>query len=116
MQLALPRLRVAVGHALTSGILLLVLVVHLPVMALLTRPLYGDAPRNLHWGILTAEAPQFLWDQPDPYERIKGFAPSPENLAPRGLYARVVGPLHPWWGPVAPVLLAIVWSITHSYT
>jgi hypothetical protein len=83
---------------------------------LLTSPLYGDAPRNLHWGLLTAEQPRFLLGAVDPYERVKGFAPDPASLAPRGLYRNPPSTLHPWWGPVAPLLFALVWISTHSYT
>lgn len=86
------------------------------VVQLLTGPLYGDAPRNLHWGILTAEQPRFLFDMSDPYERIKGFPPDPTSLAPLGLYRNPPSVLHPWWGPVVPLLFAVVWLATHSYT
>src|SRR5918912_1123298 len=86
------------------------------VVQLLTSPLYGDAPRNLHWGVLTAEQPRFLLDAVDPYERVKGFAPDPPSLAPRGLYRNPPAALHPWWGPVAPVVFALVWTATRSYT
>jgi hypothetical protein len=83
---------------------------------LITGPQYGDAPRNLHWGVLTAENPAFLLGEPDTYERIKGFPPEPESLAPRGLYRSEPGDLHPWWGPVAPLLFALVWRLSGSYT
>lgn len=85
------------------------------LVQLLTAPIYGDAPRNLHWGLLTAEQPRFLLDAVDPYERIKGFPPDPQSLAPLGLYRNQPSALHPWWGPVAPLLFALVWSLTHSY-
>src|SRR5690242_17398212 len=77
------------------------------IVQLATGPLYGDAPRNLHWGLLTAEQPGFLLGAPDPYERIKGFQPTPESLAPLGLYRNPPSGLHPWWGPVVPLLFAL---------
>jgi hypothetical protein len=84
--------------------------------SLLTVPLYGDSPRNLHWGLLTAENPGFLTGDVDPYERIKGFAPDPPELAPRGLYRNEYSSLHRWWGPVMPLAIAGLWRVTGSYT
>jgi hypothetical protein len=86
------------------------------LVQLVSGPQYGDAPRNLHWGLLTAENPAFLFGTPDLNERIKGFAPEPETLAPRGLFRGAPGGLHRWWGPVAPALFALVWRLTGSYT
>jgi hypothetical protein len=86
------------------------------LVQLLSGPQYGDAPRNLHWGVLTAENPAFLFGAPDLHERIKGFPPEPETLAPRRLFRFEPGGLHRWWGPVAPALFALVWSATGSYT
>ncbi|MCS6938814.1 MAG: glycosyl transferase [Roseiflexus sp.] len=83
---------------------------------LLTGPQYGDAPRNMHWGILVVENPAFLLGAPDTYERIKGFPPDPPSLAPLALYRFPQGGLHPWWGPVPPIIFALVWLATHSYT
>lgn len=83
---------------------------------LLSGAQYGDSPRNLHWGVLTAEQPGFLLGEPDTYERIKGFPPDPETLAPRRLYLGGQSGLHTWWGPLAPALFALVWLLTHSYT
>ncbi len=86
------------------------------LVQLLTGPQYGDAPRNMHWGILTVENPAFLLGAPDTYERIKGFPPDPPSLAPLALYRFPQGGLHRWWGPVPPLVFALIWAITHSYT
>lgn len=96
--------------------LLVVLASQFVLVQLATGPLFGDAPRNLHWGILTAEQPAFLIGAPDTNERIKGFPPDPPSLSQYGLYEAPQGSLHPWWGPVAPGLFALVWWLTHSYT
>jgi hypothetical protein len=85
------------------------------LVQIITGPLYGDAPRNLHWGILTSDMPSFLLGSADYLAFNKGFEPDPPSLAPRGLYVEVAGGLHPWWGPVIPVLLALIWKLTHSY-
>jgi len=100
----------------SHGVLLALLAGQYVIVQLLTGTLYGDAPRNLHWGLLTAEQPRFLLGAPDLYERIKGFRPDPEALAPLGLYRGPPGGLHPWWGPVVPLLFALIWVLTHSYT
>ena len=86
------------------------------IVQLLTAPLFGDAPRNLHWGILTAENPAFLAGAPDMYERIKGFPPASPGLAERDLWKNPPGSLHRWWGPLLPLLTGAVWLATHSYT
>jgi hypothetical protein len=98
---------------------------HIIVLALLacqfvlaqvvTQPLFGDAPRNLHWGLLTAENPAFLLGAPDAYERNKGFAPDPPTLAARDLWRSPPSSLHRWWGPLAPLLFGMVWALTRSY-
>ncbi|HWQ14675.1 MAG TPA: glycosyltransferase family 39 protein [Roseiflexaceae bacterium] len=109
------RLRAA-GLLRSHLFLLTLLAGQFALAQLLTGVQYGDAPRNLHWGLLTAERPGFLLGEPDTYERIKGFPPEPESLAPRGLYRGGQGGLHPWWGPVAPLLFALVWRLSGSYT
>ncbi len=75
---------------------------------------YDDAPRNLHWGLLTAEQPTFLIRSPDWYARGKGFVPDPPTLAPRGAQTIIQG-FHPWWGPAFPIIVAAVWRGTGSY-
>ncbi len=100
----------------SHAFLLLLLAGQYVLIQVLTGPLYGDAPRNLHWGLLAVEQPGFLLNEPDLYPQIKGFAPERPDLAPMGLYNAGTGPLHPWWGPVAPMLFGIVWALTHSYT
>lgn len=85
------------------------------IWSVLTLPLVGDSPRNLHWGVLITEQPGFLLDTPDPYPFIKGFPPDPPELSARQLYTGVTGALHSWWGPLAPLTLAAVWRLTHSY-
>ncbi len=85
------------------------------IVQLLTAPLFGDAPRNLHWGILATENPAFLAGAPDMYERIKGFAPDPASLAQRDLWKYPPGSMHRWWGPFVPLLIGAVWMATHSY-
>ncbi len=95
--------------------MLWILAAQYALVQLATGAMYGDAPRNLHWGLLTAEQPRFLIGQPDPYQRVLGFAPPAPEFAPRGLYNTPAGALHPWWGPVAPLLFAAVWISTHSY-
>jgi hypothetical protein len=77
---------------------------------------YGDAPRNLHWALLTVENPKFLLDAPDPYSRIDGFVPDPPELAPRGEVFEQQSTFHPWWGPVPVLLMAGVWWLTGSQT
>ena len=85
------------------------------VFQALTMNLPGDSPRNLHWGIFVSEQPGFLINTVDPYERIKGFPPDPPTLASRQLYNNPPSSLHRWWGPVVPLMLAGVWSLTESY-
>jgi hypothetical protein len=77
---------------------------------------YGDAPRNLHWAMLTAENPAFLIGAPDPYDRIDGFVPDSPELAPRGVVSDHQSRFHPWWGPVPVLLMAGVWWLTGSQT
>lgn len=98
-----------------APLLLALLAGHFTLVQLLTGVQYGDATRNLHWGLLTIERPGFLLGEPDTYERIKGFPPSPPELAPQGLTTRPPSGLHPWWGPVTPLLFAAVWWLTRSY-
>lgn len=101
---------------LIVAILLALLAGHFALVQLATGLQYGDAPRNLHWGLLTWERAAFLRGAPDTYERIKGFPPHPPELGPRELWRGGYGGLHPWWGPVAPMLLAGIWGLTRSYT
>lgn len=97
-------------------LLLVLLAGQFVLWSLLTLPLYGDSPRNLHWGLLTAERPDFLTGAVDPYERIKGFQPDPPELSTRQLYRNDFAPLHRWWGPVMPLAIAALWTLTGSYT
>lgn len=98
----------------SSWFWLAVLAGQFALVQLLTGVQYGDAPRNLHWGILTAENPRFLIGDPDLYGRTKGFVPDPPELAPLGRAEARAGSFHPWWGPVPMGLLAVVWALTHS--
>lgn len=105
------------AHRLTMpAVLLALLMLQFALVQLLTGVQFGDAPRNLHWGLLTAENPRFLIDGLDQYERIKGFPPDPTTLGSRGLWANPYSGLHPWWGPLPPLLFAAVWFVTRSYT
>ncbi|MCX7792552.1 MAG: glycosyl transferase, partial [Chloroflexaceae bacterium] len=83
-------------------VLLALLAGHFVVVQLLTGAQFLDAPRNMHWGLLTWEQPGFLLGLPDTYERIKGFPPDPPHLGPMGLWRNSYGSLHPWWGPLTP--------------
>ncbi|MFV9507907.1 MAG: glycosyl transferase [Oscillochloridaceae bacterium umkhey_bin13] len=96
-------------------IVLIVLAGHFLVVQYLTGVQFGDAPRNLHWGILIWDNPAFLVGAPDTYERIKGFAPDPESLSEHGLWANGYSSFHRWWGPVVPSLFALTWGASHSY-
>lgn len=95
--------------------LLALLAGHFVIVQGLTGVQFGDAPRNLHWGLLTWEQPGFLRGAVDSYERIKGFPPDPAELGPQRLWANGYGSLHPWWGPLTPGLFALVWGLTRSY-
>lgn len=86
------------------------------LVQLLTGVQFGDAPRNMHWGILTFEQPSFLLGATDTFERIKGFPPTPETLGPLRLWNNSYMSLHRWWGPVTPLLFAAIWGLTRSYT
>ncbi|MFQ3663759.1 MAG: glycosyl transferase [Chloroflexaceae bacterium] len=97
-------------------ILLALLAGHFILVQLLTGAQFLDAPRNLHWGLLTWEQPAFLLDGLDIYERIKGFPPDPPELGPLGLWKNPYAGLHSWWGPLAPGLFALVWGASRSYT
>ncbi len=107
---ARPWWRVAVLPALLA-----LLAGHFVVVQALTGVQFGDAPRNLHWGLLTWEQPGFLRGAVDSYERIKGFPPDPAELGPQGLWANGYGSLHPWWGPLTLGLFALVWGLARSY-
>jgi len=96
--------------------LLALLTIQFVLVNLATNPLFGDAPRNLHWGLLTAENPRFLLGEPDTFERIKGFPPDPPTLSELHLYGNPQSSLHRWWGPLAPLLFAAIWKLTGSYT
>lgn len=95
--------------------LLLVLAAQYAVLQALTSVQYGDSPRNLHWGLTTLEQPSFLLATPDPYERVDGFPPVPATLASGERPLGIGAPLHPWWGPVYPLLFAGVWALSGSY-
>ena len=107
------RIRTIIG---SHAVILALLASQFILVQLLTGPQYGDAPRNMHWGILTLENPAFLLGAPDTYERIKGFPPDPPSLAPLALYRFPQGGLHRWWGPVPPLVFALAWAMTRSYT
>jgi hypothetical protein len=77
---------------------------------------YGDAPRNLHWGIYITEQPRFLLEAEDIYDRTYGFPPEDPTLAPMQM-ARDQGTwFHAWWGPLYPLIIAILWKLSASYT
>ena len=102
---------------LRSPMLLLgLLAAQFAIAQLLTGVQFGDAPRNMHWGLLSFERPAYLIGEADTSERIKGFPPNPESLGPNGLWRGGYGGLHPWWGPVVPLIFASVWGVTRSYT
>ncbi|MEI7772974.1 MAG: glycosyltransferase family 39 protein, partial [Chloroflexales bacterium] len=102
---------------LRSPMLLLgLLAAQFALAQLLTGVQFGDAPRNMHWGLLTFEHPAFLIGDVDTFERIKGFPPDPESLGPNRLWGYPYGSFHPWWGPVTPLIFAAVWGATRSYT
>ncbi|MGC9040421.1 MAG: glycosyl transferase [Roseiflexus sp.] len=107
------RIRAIIG---SHAVILALLAGQFALVQLFTGSQYGDAPRNMHWGILIVENPAFLFGAPDTYERIKGFPPDPPSLAPLALYRFPQGRLHRWWGPVPPLIFALVWFATHSYT
>ncbi|NCC32832.1 MAG: hypothetical protein EOM24_12545, partial [Chloroflexia bacterium] len=96
-------------------LLLALLMAHFAVVQLATAVQAGDAPRNLHWGLLTFENPRFLIGDVDSYERIKGFPPDPAELGPNRYWDNRFGPFHRWWGPVVPLLFASVWGLSRSY-
>ena len=75
---------------------------------------YGDAARNLHWGMVVADNPRFLNGDRDPYEMVTGFVPDPPALAPAGGARTDLAPFNPLWGPVPLVLMAVVWGLTGS--
>ncbi|NJN16178.1 MAG: glycosyl transferase [Oscillochloris sp.] len=95
-------------------ILVMVLAGQFSIVQILMGAQFGDAPRNMHWGILTFEQPNFLLDGLDTYERIKGFPPDPASLGPRGEWNNEYAGLHRWWGPALPLLFAAVWAISRS--
>jgi hypothetical protein len=104
------------GRLATPLLLLALLAAQFALVQLITGVQFGDAPRNMHWGLLTFEQPGFLTGVVDTSERIKGFRPDPESLGPFRLWDNTYGSLHPWWGPVTPLLFAAVWGATRSYT
>jgi hypothetical protein len=97
------------------ALLLALLAGQFALLQLLSGVQYGDAARNLHWGLLTFEQPAFLIGAPDTAERIKGFPPDPVTLAPRAQWDQPYSGLHGWWGPLPPLLFATVWGLTRSY-
>lgn len=64
---------------------------------------------------MALETPRFLIDAENPYDRVNGFTPDPPSLAPAGLAHGRSGPLHPWWGPLYPILFGVVWRVSGSY-
>src|SRR5262245_34707015 len=85
------------------------------VWQLLLGVQYGDAGRNLHWGMVVAENPRFLIGDQDPYEMVTGFIPDPPTLAPAGGPRSGFVPFNPLWGPVPLLLMAAVWGLTGSH-
>ena len=102
---------------LRSPMLLLgLLAAQFALAQLLTGVQFGDATRNMHWGLLTFENPAFLLGDVDRAERINGFPPDPASLGPNERWGNGYHSFHSWWGPVAPLIFATVWGITRSYT
>jgi hypothetical protein len=101
---------------LITTLLLALLAGQFALVQLATGAQYGDAPRNLHWGILTWEQPAFLAGAPDTYQLIEGFPASDAAPGSERPGAGQFQSLHSWWGPVVPLLLAAVWGATGSYT
>lgn len=95
--------------------LLCALAVQYAAFQLATGVQYWDGPRNLHWGLLVLDEPRFLLDAEDPLNRVNGFPPEDARLAPRGLASDSSSPLHPWWGPLYPLIFGGVWWLTGSY-
>lgn len=98
------------------SVLLGALALQYALFQLLTGVQYWDGPRNLHWGLVAVEAPRFLLDAEDPYDRVNGFRPEPASLAPAGQATGASVPLHPWWGPLYLLLFGAAWRLTGSYT
>jgi|GEM_PF-622023 len=96
--------------------LLLLLAGQYVILQLLTGVQLLDGPRNLHWGLYVLEEPRFLLDAEDRYDRINGFPPTPSALASAGQAVDKSAPLHPWWGPLYPLMFAGIWRLTNSYT
>lgn len=95
---------------------LLLFALQFPLFQLATGVEYGDAPKNLHWGLYLSEQPRFLLDVTDRYELIRGFLPDPPSLATMGLAGIGGATLHNWWGPLLPSTWALLWRLTGSYT
>jgi 4-amino-4-deoxy-L-arabinose transferase-like glycosyltransferase len=106
--LRLPRL------VYSAKLWLTVLALQYALVQLVLGVQYGDAPRNLHWGLVVAENPAFLLHDVDPYERITGFVPDPPTLAPQGLARNEYSTYNVLWGPIPMLLMASVWWLTHS--
>jgi hypothetical protein len=85
------------------------------VWQLLLGVQYGDAARNLHWGIMVAENPRFLIGDQDSYDMVTGFIPDPPALAPAGAPRAELASFNPLWGPVPLLLMAAVWRLTGSH-
>jgi hypothetical protein len=94
---------------------LTILAAQFAVWQLLLGVQYGDAARNLHWGMVVAENPRFLIGDRDPYEMVTGFIPNPPTLAPAGGPRAEYAPFNPLWGPVPLLLMAAAWGLTESH-
>src|SRR5262245_66312542 len=68
----------------SHGVWLTILAAQFIVWQMLLGVQYGDAARNLHWGMVVADNPRFLNGDRDPYEMVTGFIPDPPALAPAG--------------------------------
>jgi hypothetical protein len=104
-----------VSHLNWQHLLLIGLSLQYIGLQLATRVQYYDAPRNLHWGLYLIEQPRYLIGTVDVYDHVLGFLPSPESLAPMGFATNQPPGMHPWWGPLYLLMIAVLWKLTRSY-
>lgn len=95
------------------GVLLLLASQYL-LVNLFTAPLFGDAPRNLHWGRLVAEQPDFLIGSHDSYHRVNGFPMGEPTEPGTPEWEQRGDTLHRWWGPLVLLTWALIWKLTNS--